>query len=72
MDRWQRVTLRRKKILLAEMFDFSPASQEEFKQHGLLTEEMVPDVLVSCNFCAPRRYLTAVFLAFLNACEIHS
>ena len=47
MNEWQALALRRKKILLTSMFDFSEPSQEEYVECGLLTKDMIPEIMVS-------------------------
>ena len=47
MNQWQALAVRRKKILLAYMFDFSELSQQEYMESELLTADMIPEILVS-------------------------
>ena len=46
MNKWQALAVRRKKLLIAELFNFSESSWEDYREFGLLTEGMMPEILV--------------------------
>ena len=46
MNKWQALAVRRKKLLIAELFNFEESSWEDYREFGLLTERMMPEILV--------------------------
>ncbi len=49
MDKFQREVLRRKRPIIADLLDFSPNSQKYYKDMGILKDEMLPEIMVSCS-----------------------
>ena len=46
MNKFQALAVRRKKLLIAELFNFCDYSREDYREFGLLTEDMMPEILV--------------------------
>ena len=46
MNKWQALAVRRKKLLIAELFNFGESSWEDYREFGLLTKGMMPEILV--------------------------
>lgn len=47
MDVYERRILRRKRLVLADTLDFSDVSQQVYREHGLLTSDIVAEIEVS-------------------------
>ena len=46
MDKYERDVIRRKKPILADVLDFSEASQRQYRAMGLLTDDMLAEIMV--------------------------
>lgn len=55
MDKFQREVLRRKRPIIADLLDFSPASQKYYKEMGILRDDMMVEIMVRYRFksCFP-------------------
>ena len=63
MNKYEKEVLRRRKPMLANMLDFSEESQEQYKEMGLLTDDMlaiIPVSDISKLIFSSRTYLEAI------------